>query len=194
MGYQIGQVVPFEVVENRIQAGALDVPEWYIFRTEAQKEAGVVAWLNHKGVEAWYPTEKAWRRIPRGKRKRVPYDRTIAPRYVFARFTGEPDWAVVRSCRYIQKVVGLHGRPMPVRDEVIAEMERVPGRLAILRQKLRDARKVKPGCKAKIMDGALAGWVVDVEDIDAGIAHFVIPLLGGRRTAFPVSGLERVTG
>ena len=168
------------------------MPQWYIVRTEPQKEAGVVAWLNCRGVEAWYPTERAWRKIPRGKRKRVQYDRTIAPRYVFARFTQAPNWAVVISCRYIQNIVGLHGKPMPVSDEVIAEMERVPERLILLRKKLRDARKITPGCKAKIIEGALAGWIVDVEDIDAGIAHFVIPLLGGRRTAFPVNGLDLV--
>ena len=176
-GYFIGQEIPLEQ-KRPIQTGD-SVPSWFVFQTPPQKEVSAKAWLERRGVEAWYPSETRWRRIPRGKRSKAPYEARIVPRYIFARFTGYPAWDVVQSCRWLSHVVGVNGTPMPVTDEVMANMDQVPARLEAIRQREIDKRTLRPGDKAKVATGPFEGWVVEVRQIHAGIASFIVPLFGG---------------
>lgn len=175
-GYFIGQEVPLEQGKP-IQTG--DVVAWYVFQTPPQREASAKAWLERRGVEAWYPSETRWRRIPRGKRQKAPYEARLVPRYIFARFTGYPAWDVVQSCRWLSRVVGMNGEPMPVTDDVMAQMEKVPERLEVIRKREIEKRTLRPGDKAKVASGPFEGWVVEVQQIHAGIASFIVPLFGG---------------
>ena len=187
--YYIGQEVPLEP-KKPIQSGSSAA--WFIFQTPPQKEPSAKAWLEKRGVEAWYPSEERWRRIPRGKRKKAPYEARLVPRYVFARFTGYPEWDVVQTCRWLSRVVGVNGTPLPVTDAVMSQMEMVPERLEILRKREIERRTIHPGDKARIIGGAMDGWVVDVSSVHAGIAHFIVPLLGERETRMEVSRMSKV--
>ena len=175
-GYFIGQEVPLEQGKP-IQTG--DMVAWYVFQTPPQREESAKAWLERRGVEAWYPSETRWRRIPRGKRQKAPYEARLVPRYIFARFTGYPAWDVVQSCRWLSRVVGMNGEPMPVTDDVMAQMEKVPERLEVIRKREIEKRTLRPGDKAKVASGPFEGWVVEVQQIHAGIASFIVPLFGG---------------
>ncbi len=193
----IGDTFPLEE-RREIQAGTIHdtfgevTPAWYIFRSVPQKEANAKAWLEIRGVEAWYPTEAAWRMTPKGKRKKVEYQKRIAPGYLFARFTEYPQWGALFTSQYLSAVISYQGQPVSIPDAVIAEMEQVPGRLAVQREEYRKARVINGGDKARITEGAMEGWIVDISEVRNGIASFLIPLLGDRITTMPVGRMSKV--
>ena len=189
--YFIGQLLPLER-PRPVQDGRIE-PAWFAFLTPPKKEVSALAWFNHKGVEAWYPSEIRRRRIPKGKRRFAEYEARIVPRYIFARFTGWPNWDVLQGCKYLSRVVGINGSPLPVTDAVMAQMEQVPGRLEIIRKREAEKRTIHPGDKVRISDGVMEGWIVDVSTVHAGVAAFIIPLLGGGETQIEVSRLQKVT-
>ena len=187
--WRIGDAAPPAAI-TPLQLGAQE-PVWFGFQTPPLAELRAQAWLARRGVEAWFPTETAWRRLARGPRRKVSYERPVVPRYVFARFTGAPQWPALRECRWLTRVIGTGGLPMPMSDAVMARMAEVPGRLRALRRKAEEARTVRPGDRVRIRDGAMAGWVVEVTDVHRGLARFVVPLLGAAGAAIPVDRLDK---
>ncbi|MCE8421274.1 hypothetical protein LZ190_21880 [Rhodovulum sulfidophilum] len=184
MGYEIGQRMPLDM--DAAAFGAQISPQWYILLSSPQKEPGAQARLTQMGVaECWYPTETAYRRLARGRRKQVPYERRLAPGYVFVRLDREPRWHLIREhCRgLLRGIVSRHGMPLPIPEAAIAQMRCVPERIARIRDREMAARIIRPGDRAEIVAGPLAGWTVEVDWIDAGIAHFVLPLLGGQEAS-----------
>ncbi len=195
MKYEIGQMVPFDF-PRKLLGDELALPEWYILRTVPQREFAAQAWIQHFGVLAWLPTEPRWRKAPRGRRDKVQYQHRIAPGYLFCHFHRSPNWDVIRD-KGKGKVSGVVSEgewPLVIPDEAIAKMRLVPEQIEIQRHKAMEARRIRPGDKAEIIDGPLAGWTVDVARIDAGIAHFVIPLLGETEATISVGSLERKQG
>jgi transcription antitermination factor NusG len=176
-----------------LQRGACE-PVWFAFQTPPLAEVRAQAWLGARGVEAWYPTEVAWRRLARGPRRRVKYLRTVVPRYVFARFVGQPQWAALRECRWLSRVVGLEGRPLPISERTMAQMAAVPRRLEELRRREIEARTIRAGDRALVRSGPLAGWVVEVTEVHGGIARFVVPLLGAAAAGISVEHLHKTQG
>lgn len=190
-GYFIGQEMPLET-RRPIQAG--DAVAWYVFQTPPQKEVSAKAWFERRGVEAWYPSEQRWRKMPRSRRKKAPYEARLVPRYVFARFTGHPAWDVVQSCRWVSRVVGIDGVPLPVSDDVMAQMAMVPERLEAIRKREVEKRTIRAGDKARILGGVMDGWVVDVSEVHEGVARFIVPILGQRETRMEVTRMMKVQG
>ncbi|MBN8292832.1 hypothetical protein JI664_12730 [Rhodobacter sp. NTK016B] len=188
--YFIGQVIQPEPTRP-IQVGDIGTPTWYAFLTTPQKEGSAKAWLEKKGVEAWYPTETRWRKIAKGKIKRKEYEAVLVPRYIFARFTGRPQWDLLKASRWLTGVVGIDGVPLPITDETLAAMEQVPARLAEIRAREEERRTIRPGDRVRIRDGAMEGWVVEVRSIHAGIARFIVPLMGDRETEMQVGRLSK---
>lgn len=188
--YRIGQVLPLEVGRG-ILGAAMD-PKWFAFVTKPQKESAAKAWLEKRGPEVWYPTETRWRKIPRGRVKRVAYEASVVPRYIFARFDHQPRWDVLNTCRYISGVVGVDGRPIAITDETLAEMAKVPLQLAAIRERKLKERTLAPGDRARIASGPLEGWVVEVHSISNGIAKFLLPIAGEADASTPVGRLEKL--
>jgi len=189
--YRIGQT--FKHNGGQIVAAPLGTVAWYILLTAPQQEFAVSAWLTRSGaVECWLPTEEAWRRV-RGPRRKVSYLRRLAPGYVFLAVDRAPLWHVIRdaSLGRIRGVVCQDGEPLEVPEAALARMRRVPARIAQIRERARQERIIRPGDRAVIATGPLAGWAVDVARLDRGIAHFVLPLLGGREASAPVEGLVK---
>lgn len=101
-------------------------------------------------------------------------------------------WAIRdASLGRIRGVVCQDGEPLEVPEAALARMRRVPTRIAEIRERARQKRIIRPGNRAVIATGPLAGWAVDVASLDRGIAHFVLPLLGGREASVPVEGLVK---
>lgn len=193
MNYTIGQSIALSV--SRQIFGEPTPARWYILKTAPQKEFAVEAWIKANGaVEAWLPTEKRWRKIPRGKRRKVEYQARLAPGYVFVCFDREPVWDVLiaRANGKLFGVVGEGGWPVAIPESAMARMKLMPARIEVLRAQAREARMVRPGDKARILEGPLVGWVVDVSSVDAGIARIVVPLLGEREAGIAADNLERV--
>lgn len=173
----------------------LDGIAWYIFRTVPQAELPAIAWLARNGIpDAWCPTETRYRKVTRGKRAKVQYEAPIAPGYLFVPFTREPIWHILfeRAKGKLSRVVSINGVPLAVPERSIAQMKHVPERIAAIKAREEEARRLNPGDRADVQEGPLAGWTVDISRIHAGIAYFVAPLLGEREIAVPVAKLRKL--
>jgi len=195
MHYRIGQAIPAEPTRG-VQVGEMDRPRWFALVTLPQKEPSARAWLERQGVTAWYPAEERWRRVPRGKRKKQAYEARVAPGYVFARFTGWPQWDrlfhVPPSSHYVRGSVGLDGRPIAITDETLAQMAMIPDELARLRRQQEEARQIRPGDRVEVLDGPMQGWVVDVAKLRGGMAMLMLPLLGKDASSIEVTRLRKL--
>jgi transcription antitermination factor NusG len=202
----VGDVMPIEG-SSSIVGEALDEPKWFIFRTAPQAELASIVWLERNGVDhAWCPTTVVWQRLPGHARRKVRRERVIAPGYVFARFRRRPIWHVLRE-RSKRKLVGVvsksvivsDGRsvevPVAVDHKDIMRMKHVPERIARIRareiEKARTAAVIRPGDSVDVLDGALEGWTLPVDRIDAGIAYFIVPLFGGREIGVEVGRVKK---
>lgn len=188
---QIGD--PIELDPSRpIWAAEWD-PAWHIFTVPPRGELPATAWLTRNGVsECWHPTEPAFKRDRYKPGKRTPYDRPVAPGYLFAVLPQRPHWDVLfaRSRGKLLKVVSHNGEPVPVPECEMAKMQKLPLRLAAIREAEMQKRIIRPRDKVAV---TIAGveWTVEVDRIDAGIASFVLPLLGGREVHAPVESLRK---
>lgn len=168
-------------------------PAWHIFQVPPRGELPATAWLIRNGVaECWHPTETAFKRDRFKPGKRIPYERPVAPGYLFAVLPSRPHWDVLfaRSRGKLLRVVSHNGQPVAVPEETIAAMAQVPQRLATIREAEAAKRRLNPGDRATV---SIAGieWQVTVDRIHAGIASFVVPLLGGREVQAPVEALRK---
>jgi hypothetical protein len=188
---QMGDVFPASTARG-IWAADWE-PSWFIFTVPPRGEMPASAWLTRNGTsEVWYPSETAFKRNRFKPGQRIPYERPVAPGYLFAVLPSRPHWDVLfsRSRGKLLRVVSHNGEPVAVPEGVIASMAQVPQRLATIREAEREKRMVKPGDKVAVQIGGVE-WTVEVNRIHEGIASFVIPLLGGREVQAPVDSLVR---
>lgn len=168
-------------------------PAWHIFTTPPRGELPATAWLSRNGVaECWHPTEQAFKRDRFKPGQRIPYERPVAPGYLFVVLPSRPHWDVLfaRSRGKLLKVVSHNGQPVPISEDTLAKMRLVPQRLAAIREAEMQKRIIKPRDKVAVTIGGVE-WTVEVDRIDAGIASFVLPLLGGREVQAPVEALRK---
>lgn len=171
-------------------------PTWYIFTVPPRGELPATAWLTRNGVaECWHPTEQAFKRDRFKPGKRIPYERPVAPGYLFAVLPQRPHWDVLfaRSRGKLLKVVSHNGQPVPIPESEIEKMAQLPQRLAVIREEEMQRRIIRPRDKVAVTIGGIE-WTVEVDRIDAGIAHFLLPLLGGREVQAPVETLRKAQG
>lgn len=171
-------------------------PCWHIFTVPPRGELPATAWLTRNGVsECWHPTETAFKRTRFKPNQRIPYERPVAPGYLFVVLPQRPHWDVLfaRSRGKLLKVVSDRGEPVPIPEAVIADMAQVPQRLASIREAEAAKRRINAGDKVSMQIGGVE-WQVTVDRIHAGIAHFVVPLLGGRESSAPVASLTKAQG
>lgn len=199
--YRIGRSVPLDY--RRRPLDTEEVPEaWFLFTVPPQREGGAKAWFERIGaVEAWYPTQPAWR-IEAGKRRRkVAYRRRIAPGYVFVLVDRRVNWDVLfdHAMGRVTGVVCRHGAPLPIGVDNLARMQDCPARLTGLQRAMRDreraerlANQPRPGDRARVCTGLLSGRVVEIENVTSlGLA---IWLLGTIRGTSDVADLQRLAG
>lgn len=196
--WRIGKSYPLD--RRRPTLGADMAPQWFIFVTPPQKERAAILYLENSGAdEAWQPTETRWRvvRTSKGKDKR-PYEKSIAPGYVFALLSRDPAWDLLfqRSLGRVSGVIGYRGRPYPIPVRAMLEMQQVPDRIEAMRSEraaamlaAQLAKAPREGEPARILQGPLADRIVDVRTIHDGIAWF---LLGEVPVKADVGSLERV--
>lgn len=169
-------------------------PVWYALKTPPQKEKAGREYLRANGIHAFYPDEV---RQQRRQGKVFHVKRPMVSGFVFARFTGVPNWDVIRSRPFFSGVISYNGTPFPIqRADVLAMMGlRVTAKE---RQKALRARQAAiqaalapvEGERAKIMEGPLSGFLVDVTEISGSVVRFVLP--GGTKGSAGQGSLERV--
>lgn len=168
-------------------------PAWHIFTVPPRGELPATAWLTRNGVaECWHPTETAFKRNRFKPGKRIPYERPVAPGYLFAVLPQRPHWDVLfaRSRGKLLKVVSHNGEPVPIPEAEMAKMKHLPQRLAAIREAEAAKRRINVGDKVALQIGGVE-WQVTVDRIHAGIASFIVPLLGGREVQAPVDTLRK---
>lgn len=193
--YHIGQIVPMRAARGIWRSERR--PGWFIFTTPPQAEARAAAWLREVGAdECWFPVEERWRTEARGKTRRVSYLAPVAPRYLFAVLSFDPHWDVLfdRAKGKISKVIARDGVPLEIPEQAMLEMRQVPRRIEAMREEIRRASEIRPGDRAEIVAGPLAGWTVDVTRIHAGIAHFIVPLLGRSEAKIAMGDMRKIQG
>lgn len=188
---------------RHIVGRTLPEPLWYILVTAPQRERDIADWLGAwPGIETWYPTEEAWRKVP-GKMKKRRVLKPFAPRYVFALFEREPQWDVIAEqgrgrvtgvvSRLVEGAAGpfeLEYVPVAISERVLAAMRHVPERLAELAREIeREAELAaiaavpQPGETVEVNAGALAGRECTVQDVSNGLVRWLYD--GG---AIPIHG------
>lgn len=173
-------------------------PAWFIFTVPPRGELPAAAWLSRNGaLETWYPSETivTTNRFKPGKR--IPKIVPVCSGYLFAVLPARPHWDVL-FCRAQQgkkklltHVVSRGVEPIAIPESVIAEMAQVPKRLEVIREAEREARRLRPGDRARFNIGGTE-WTVQVEAIHEGIASFILPLLGGQRVTANVEDMRKV--
>jgi transcription antitermination factor NusG len=201
---RVGDVHAWEPVPG-ILGAELVTPEWYILRTVPQREAAAKARLEKLGVlAAWFPTVTVTRRKPRAL-VMEERQRRVAPGYLFTRWGHVPQWHRLkeRTSGWVSSVVCVCDRPWSISEAVIAKMALVPHRIEEMRQaeemrlmaeerqRIADrlAMRPEPGHPARLLDGPLAGTVVAVLTIRAGVVTWEAE--GFKGTA-KVEAMERV--
>jgi len=196
--YKVGQTYPKEFTGRLF--GPETSPEWYILTTHSQKEPNAKIWLEHHGFDVWYPTETAWRNVPRGKRRKVSYERTLCPRYIFVEFNRKPDWSLLLSKqahygaggRFLTGVVCMNGTPTAIKEDVLMQMKMLPTMLDQKRKSIRDALMPRVGKIAMITKGQMQGSEMVVQSINGNVAELLSPLFGGIAIKVDVDRLENV--
>jgi len=166
-----------------------DEPRWFILRTTRQ--AWAANWLDGHGIEAWFPTETRWRKVP-GKHERKPFEAPIVSGYVFAAFPGQPLWHEIkhRSAGKVLGVVSVGVQPRVFTDAELLAMRAVPKRLKERKRQEEERRRIRPG--DEVMHPTLGRR--RVSGIDGPLAKLIAPLLGGdREVKVSVASLEKMT-
>lgn len=188
MHYEIGQTFP-AVIQRGIVSGPELPPVWHVLIVPPQKERAVREYLRARDIYAFYPSEKSVR-VHRGKK--IETERPVVSQHVYAQFRQQPQWDVMKRVhRLISGVMCQGGTPIKVHSDIIRHLQG----LTVEAQRLREARaemlQVRPGDKAKIVSGPLAGFMVDVLEVKQGEA--IISLMMGGRVKAAIASLERDT-
>lgn len=93
------------------------VPAWYVARTKPRGERLARSSLAAERIEAYLPL------IPIRAKDGEVYPAPLFPGFVFVRLAvGEAGWSRVFGARGITSVLGMSGRPSPLRSAVVVEL------------------------------------------------------------------------
>lgn len=181
MTYHIGQTLPWAPIT--LTRGT--DPRWHCLLAYPQAESKARAWLDRKGLEAFYPVETI-------QRPRKPaYERRYLPGFVFARFPGDVLWhELFRVCPFVHDVLrfrsGIPGRIRASDLTSIMAMRSVDQAQAAEQQ----ARKrIFKGARVRITEGPMEGFESEVVEIRAGRAKLTITLFGRETEADMALGM-----
>lgn len=130
---------------------------WYAVHSKARREDLAAAGVTELGVEVFLPRIK--REVPVGGNWReVAWP--LFPGYFFTRFNAPVLLDAILRVRGVLNVVGNSHFPIPLAEEVIAEIQqrvRTDGFIHL------ESKSLSPGDQVKIESGPCAGWIGRVE-------------------------------
>lgn len=182
--FYIGQILPYEKPRG-ITHGPEIKPVWYGLTVPPQKEKAARMMLEANGVHAEYPTREV-RHFRRGKAvvRKLP----VVSRVVYAQFRQPPQWDVLKERKLITGVYG-GSRPYAVPYDVVRAVMGLPTVAEELEAARREMLKVREGDEARICDGPLADFIVNVTSVKHGRVWF--ETMTGIKGDAPESSLER---
>lgn len=154
---------------------------WYVVRTKPQKEAHVVMWLGHAGVECFLPRIRSFARV-------CP----LFPSYLFvsADFNLPSCYRMIKYTRGVVDILGNGEEPIPVSNEVIAIIKKRmnPQGFVELSSHLRPGQEIliRKGPFKDLM-GILEGVASDEQRV-----HVLLNLMQRQiRVEFPIQDVAR---
>ncbi len=137
-------------------------PRWYCVHTKPKSEHLAAAALkSFEGVSTYCPRIRFQRSTSRGK---VWFVEALFPSYFFARFDVTQSIRAVKHANHVIGVVGFGGVPVPVPDEVVADL-----RIEMQDQELREvSHGVHLGDTVEVTEGPMRGLRGVVESIATG--------------------------
>jgi len=196
MKYEVGMRLPPAEPRLGLVSGPKWPPTWFCLTVAPQKERATRDHLRRHDIVAFYPSVE--RKTVQFGKERVT-ERPIVGGYVYAMFRQQPQWDVLkRRERLITGVFCVNGKPVEIARDVIQHLrgltvdaERLRMAREEMARQIREAKRPKPGDKARITEGPFSGFMVDVESVKGGAA-WITGLLGGR-IAIELENLERDT-
>lgn len=161
MTYQIGQKMPY-IAPRGLTGEELEKSRWHALRVAPGQEKAKAEMLKAEGIHAFFPTEERqrWRHG-----QKIVREHPTVTQIVYAKFRQVPHWDVLRERRIITGVFCNGGRPIILPGEVIRSIQGLPTRAELLRQAKAEMLALRPGDRAELIDGPLAGIVVEVETV-----------------------------
>ena len=126
-------------------------PKWYAIHSRSRHEDVVLNGLKKKLIEAFLPKMQVMsRRKDRRKTILVP----ILPGYVFVHsdLNLNQYWDIIKTYGVV-RILGIQGKPVPVKDEEIASLKALHG----TDRTVRNQAYMKEGDMVIIMEGPLKG-------------------------------------
>lgn len=111
-------------MNNRNVAGEPDVAEkgvWYLVQCKPRQDERAEEHLTRQGYECSRPVCRR-ERVVRGRRQE--FLESLFPGYLFITLSASDSWAPLRSTRGVNRVVGFGGRPLPVSDGLVLQLQR----------------------------------------------------------------------
>ena len=149
-----------------------DHARWYALETKTQYERSVARGLAGKGFEEFVPLFEV--RRPYGAAIRV-VEEPMFPGYVFCRFELAARLPVLRT-PFVRSIVGIGGRPIPIRD----------GEVEALQTVVRSGAPVEPWPYLKVGD-----WVRIVCGSMEGVEGILLERRKQHRLVVSITLLER---
>jgi len=92
---------------------------WYLVQCKANQDERAENNLIEQGYTCFRPTHRR-ERILKGQRRVVC--ESLFPSYLFIQVSSNDNWGPLRSTRGVLRVVAFGGKPLPVRDVLIAQL------------------------------------------------------------------------
>ncbi|WP_428480681.1 transcription termination/antitermination NusG family protein [Pseudomonas chlororaphis] len=93
---------------------------WYLIQCKPRQDGRAEEHLIRQGYQCSRPTCRSERSV-RGQRQWLT--ESLFPGYLFINLPDNANWVPLRSTRGVSKVVGFGGRPLPVSDSLIVELQ-----------------------------------------------------------------------
>ena len=94
---------------------------WYLVQCKPRQDERAEENLDRQGYESFRPLCRR-ERLVRGALQLQ--NESLFPGYLFIRLAADANWAPLRSTRGVSRLVSFGGMPMPVADELVAELQR----------------------------------------------------------------------
>jgi transcriptional antiterminator NusG len=167
MSWDISQTV---MEPNSIDQYPDESTAWYAVRTRSNFESKVLQQLQGRSITSFLPKVWVWsRRRDRRKKISVP----LFPGYLFVRLelNAQTHLNVVQTAGAVN-LVGVKGKPVPVADDEMANLQVLDGTDRSLRQ----LSGMKKGDKLMIIDGPLKGLIGTYQRLKDKSARLVVGL------------------
>lgn len=109
-----------DICKENGSVGACGGKSWYLVQCKPRQDERAEEHLGRQGFTCFRPQCRR-ERLRRGRRGIS--GESLFPGYLFIQLAASDNWAPLRSTRGVSRLVGFGGLPLPVSDELIAQLQ-----------------------------------------------------------------------